>query len=235
MTVDTLIGLWNLGLAAVTTTGVLSALYFYRKQAEASTKEHLSNIHLAVFERLDAKEIRSARHYVYAMDQIVDAEGKWRERKPEEMDELAFRTESWLAQESGGAKSDGKGKAEIVARALDQLGYLVREGIVPVNVVARFYTFPTLRCWYQLCPYVYAIRDERDQLGHMWEWENLVERIINGARGGKGVWEGTSAHDNLERYASMIEERVKLIEEKRKRLGLQTRVAWNPPDRAEVS
>jgi hypothetical protein len=111
----------------------------------------------------------------------------------------------------------------MIARALDQLGYLVREGIVPLNVVARFYSYPTLRCWYQLSPYVAAIRVSRKQPGHMWEWENLVWKIIKGARSGAGIWTGALEHDNLRDYAQKIEERTKDFPKARD---------WNPPDRS---
>src|SRR5437667_302215 len=94
-----------------------------------------------------------------------------------------------------------KRQAEAIARALDQLGYLVREGIVRLNVIARFYSYPTLKCWYELSPYVAAVRTARNQPGHMWEWENLVKKVIEGARTDTGLWKGTLEHDNLKEYA----------------------------------
>ena len=196
MTVDTLIGMWGLGFEAITTGAVVAALVFYSKQARAATEqaraarvEHLNNVHQLIFERLDAAEIRAARHYVYAIDTTL-ANGKHEELPPLTDSPLTYQNEHWV--ELGGLGlthgdetqrmlwQEHKDKAEKVARALDQLGYLVREGIVPLNVVARFYSYPTLKCWYKLSPYIAAIRKDRQQLGHMWEWENLVKKIIAG-------------------------------------------------------
>jgi hypothetical protein len=217
---------------------VLIGLFFYRRQAEAATREHLNNVHQSIFNRLDAPEIRAARHYVYAMDTVINPKGELADRSPQETTNLTYQIENWLTLGSPAfMPKDGqepqdwkqnKAKAETVARALDQLGYLVREGIVPLNVVARFYSYPALKCWYKLCPYIGEIRRTRDQWGHMWEFENLVGKIIKGSIGGKGVWEGTREHDNLMEYADKIEKRTRAI-------GLLIDEKWNPPDRSWVN
>lgn len=216
----------------VTALGALVALWFYGKQASASTRDHLNNVHQLIFQRLDAPEIRAARHYVYALDTTVEDNGELKERQPTETSDLTYETQHWLALGSpscpGSAEHQevwrqNRAKAEAMARALDQLGYLVREGIVPINVVARFYSYPALRCWYQLSPYVGAVRTARRQPGHMWEWENLVRKIIVGARNGEGIWQGTRQHDNLDEYASKIEQRTK---------DFPKDTDWNPPDRS---
>lgn len=210
-----------------------SALAEYKTQAWAATREHMNNVHLAVFQRLDAPEVRGARHYVYAMDTIWNAaRGEFEDRKPLDLSNLTFQRQQWLllgtpdcpgTEEEQKPWKENKAKAEIMARALDQLGYLVREGIVPINVVARFYTYPALRCWYQLCPYIEAVRKTRKQPGHMWEWENLVNKIIVGARSGEGIWKGTADHDNLKEYTTKITERTA-------RKDFPRDEVWNPPD-----
>jgi len=208
-------------------------LSYYKKQAWAASRDHLNNVHQLVFERLDRPEVRAARHYVYAMDTAVNPKGELEERKPLDMSNLTFQTEHWLVLGSPECAwtelqqepwKQNKAKAEIMARALDQLGYLVREGIVPLNVVARFYSYPTLRCWYQLSPYIEAVRKARRQPGHMWEWGNLVKKIIEGARKKEGIWKGTLDHDNLKEYADKIEERTT------KRKEFPRDEQWSPPD-----
>ena len=224
-------------IAVVTAIGAIVALYFYHQQASAARRDHLSNVHQLIFERLDAREIRAARHYVYSLDTIVNSNGDLADRLPLDTTNLTYEVEHWLILGSPGptketeqqhAWQQNKAKAETVARALDQLGYLVREGIVPLNVVARFYSYPTLRCWYKLSPYIAAIRRSRKQPGHMWEWENLVRKIINGARSRTGVWKGTLEHDNLKKYADMIEERTSVKD-------FPKDEKWNPPDRSYVT
>jgi hypothetical protein len=213
----------------------LVAVFFYYKQAWAATRDHLNNVHQLVFERLDAPEIRAARHYVYALDTVINSKGELEDRPPLDTTNLTYQVEHWLALGSPGFTEGteqqqqvwkrNKAKAETVARALDQLGYLVREGIVPLNVVARFYSYPALKCWYQLSPYIGAIRSARKQPGHMWEWENLVREIINGARKGTGIWKGTLEHDNLGEYAEKIKERTSTKDFPRDE-------KWKPPDRS---
>jgi hypothetical protein len=222
------------GLAAI---AACIAVVFYREQARAATQEHRNNVHQLVFERLDSSEIRAARHFVYSIDTALN-NGKLEDLPPLNKDNFAFQKEHWMLLGSPGFAlgtpaertlwQEHKDNAERVARALDQLGYLVREGIVPLNVVARFYTYPTLKCWYKLSPYVRAIRETREQFGHMWEWENLVWKIIKGARDGKGIWEGTLDHDNLKDYADKIEVRTRL------KSGFPWDVNWKPPDRSKA-
>lgn len=234
----------NLILSVITTAGVLLALYFYAHQAWAAIRDHMNNVHQVVFERLDKPDVRGARHYVYGMDTTPDATGMPQDRAPVEIRNLVYETEGWLALGTDGWKGKGakddcerhKSQAELIARALDQLGYLVREGIVPLNVVARFYSYPVLRCWYQLSPYIAAVRDARGQHGHMWEWEHLVETIIDGSSKDKGLWNGTGRHDNLNAYAKKISDRTRASIWTVSGATLQkfpTDSAWKPPDRSD--
>lgn len=203
-----------------------------REQALAARRDHVNNVYRLVFEKLDSQDVRGSRHYVYEMDVLDNGFGRRTDRKPAEIASLAFETEHWLeldtTQHSSDPKFDewrnNKARAETIARALDQLGFLVREGIIPVNVIARFYTYPILKCWYKLCPYVNAVRERRGQKGHMWEWEHLVQTVIQGTGSEEGIWEGTRQHDNLEAIIDQIQVRTRAI-------SLLTDIAWNPPDR----
>jgi hypothetical protein len=88
----------------------------------------------------------------------------------------------------------------------------VREGVVPLNIVAHFYVSPALRCWYNLQPFIGLERKRRTppQPGHLWEWENFVFGVlIKNVRAGKGIWRGVSKHDNLEQLCNAIEEQEK--------------------------
>ena len=72
--------------------------------------------------------------------------------------------------------------AELVARAFDRFGLLIREGQVPVNILARFYVSPGLGCWYQLSRNLNAVRARRNQTGHMWEWEKQIPDWVSQTR-----------------------------------------------------
>ncbi|MBI1788085.1 MAG: hypothetical protein HYR60_11120 [Acidobacteria bacterium] len=101
---------------------------------------------------------------------------------------------------------EAKEKAEKVFRSFDQLGFLVREGRIPVDIVARSYARPILMAWYQLAPYVIHVRREREQPGHGWEWQNLVYNIVvKGLRANFGVWKGVLQHDNLGTWVECCE------------------------------
>ena len=196
----------------------------------AAHRDHINNVYRLVFEKLDSDEVRAARHYVYEMDKVPDGKGGTAEREPDQTLNLTYENEKWLeldarpTSELNTPYKDNKRKAERIARALDQLGFLVREGIVPVNIIARFYTYPTLKTWYKLCPYVSAVRRYRNQKGHMWEWEHLVGLIIVKTREGKDLWEGCRSHDNLEVIVDQIKQRTNHIK-------LITDTDWHPPDR----
>jgi hypothetical protein len=96
--------------------------------------------------------------------------------------------------------------AERTARAFDRLGLLVREGRIPVDLIARFYVTPILRCWYKLGPYIVKVRDKRQQKGHMWEFENLVFAIVKPrVTLGRGVWKNVKAHEGLEAYKEAVD------------------------------
>ncbi len=124
------------------------ALITYSSQAKAAWESNVSTVYRFVFELLDKKEVRDARHLVYKLD-------------PKEKN-----ADYWSGSDVDPATREA---ADLIARKFDQLGLLVREGIVPLNIVAHFYASPTLRCWYNLQPFVGVERKGRKQPGHLWE------------------------------------------------------------------
>jgi hypothetical protein len=166
---------------------------FNRLQANFAKQDHLSGVYRIVFELMDEKKVRDARHIVYEMHPITA-----KDVAPEQLRDAQY----WKGSPTR-AEIDA---ADTVARAFDRLGLLVREGVVPLNIVAHFYVSPAIRCWYKLQPFVGVERDKRMQNGHLWEWENLVLRIlIPKIQEGEGVWKGVSKHDGLESYCDKIQ------------------------------
>jgi hypothetical protein len=55
-------------------------------------------------------------------------------------------------------------------------------------------------------PYILEERDFRRQPGHLWEWENLVRRIIIPGLIQDGVWAGVASHDELGTWAKKVGE-----------------------------
>jgi hypothetical protein len=148
------------------------------RQFRLQSRAHLLELHRQVFRMVDDSRVQ--RHQVYSLDR-----------------NSTFQDESWLSDAPPtGVTWARKDAAEEVFRAFDQLGLLVREGRVPVNIISRFYVVPILGCWYQLSPYIRATRNLRRQPSHGWEFENLVHRIIlPGIAADNGVWEGVKSHD----------------------------------------
>jgi hypothetical protein len=182
-----LVNIWvNIAFDVVGIISFLIAL----AQLAIIRRSHILEVYRQAFSTFDTPEMRQARDYVY-----------------KRMGMRAFAEEGWLE----GVVRDGdvpddhwkdhRRNAEIVARSFDQLGLLVREGLLPLSILARFYATPALKCWCRLHVYVDAQRRSRPQPGHLWEWENLVyEIIIPRLRGNRGTWKGVSEHDQLERW-----------------------------------
>lgn len=172
----------------------LGALVFAYRQLLTNTRAHLFTVYKDTFAMLEEPALRVARQWVYEMK-----------------DRACFETEKWIdmAESPPDAKGDQlkhwehKQHAERTLRLFDKLALLVREGRVPLNFIARFYARPVLLCWYQLSPYVEALRKRRQQPGHHWEYENLVFNIVIPAlkgdevRGGLAIWKGVALHDGL--------------------------------------
>lgn len=182
------------------------ALVYYRAQAKFNRlqvnfakQDHLSGVYRFVFEVADSKQVRDARHIVYEMHPSAGNGAPL---------EKVRDAQYW----KGSPSMQDKDAADTVARAFDRLGLLVREGVVPLNIIAHFFASPAIRCWYGLQPYVGVERDKRTQDGHLWEWENLVLRIlIPKIQAEDGIWKGVSKHDGLKKYCDDIQRQVKEV------------------------
>ena len=186
-------------------TGGIFTLFFTAAQLATRRRAHLLEIYKFAFDMLDSQEMRDARKYVYKIAK-------------EEVPRNIFESEHWQDLEVSEKGSDfetwkrHRDMAERVGRSFDQLGLLVREGRIPVNLVARFYASPAIRCCYALSPYIASERSEgrRNQPGHFWEWEHLVtDVIIRHLTDDSGVWKGVSRHDKLEDWAEKIRHDLK--------------------------
>ena len=167
----------------------LAAFVFTAAQLATRRRAHILELYRQAFSMLDEPDMREARNYV---TKVMCAD--------------AYKSEHWLDIDAHRSEPDyavwkeHKKQAEMVGRAFDQLGLLMREGRLPLNILARFYASPALRCWCRLRDYIDATREWRPQPGHFWEWEHLVfEIIIPSLESDRGIWKGVSKHDVLER------------------------------------
>lgn len=153
------------------------------RQLLGVNRAHLFDVYTAVMEMMDNPAARNARHYVYrtSPDEIT------------RIMDLAQKTESLHREEDERAQG-----VELVMRTMDRLGFLVRNGSVPIEVIEQFYAFPVVKAWVQVEPYVHNVRTERHQPGHMWEFENLALHIIgSGVKSKKGTWKDVAEHDSI--------------------------------------
>src|SRR3989339_392560 len=167
-------------------------------------RAHLLNVYTKIFELLDNKEMRDARSYVTKLRAIDESNKRI---------ELLIEEEHWVDKDFHQLSKNpdfnnwkvNREKIEQVTRSFDHLGLLVREGKVPINLLAQFYASSAIRCWFSLNPYIKAVRKARNHNGHLWEWENLIEKvIIPGLHSNKGVWKGIKEHDGLLPYIQEI-------------------------------
>jgi hypothetical protein len=181
------------------------------RQLLVSRRTHLFDVYREAMKLLDDDEVRAARNWVYdSLRTLYDTEDwvslKAKPSKPEASLNSVPLEERLKAYERELERYSHKQMAERTARAFDRLGLLVREGRIPVDLIARFYVTPILRCWYKLEPYIVKVRDKRQQKGHMWEFENLVFAIVKPrVTSGRGVWKNVNAHEGLEAYKEAVD------------------------------
>ena len=185
----------------------ITALFIASASWITSRRAHLLSVYNDTMKLMDTPEMRDARHYVYSL--------RSKPGKNVQKNTIPTFDEQHLNELKD--KENIK-KVELVARSFDYLGLLVREGKVPLNIIAQFYASPVIRCWYLLSPYINKVRspDERNQPGHMWEWENLVNNIIiPRLNENESIWKGVKDHDELENYVvNIIAERETMNRDK---------------------
>jgi len=150
------------------------------RQLRTRNRAHLFEVYREVFGMIDG--VRTERHYLRSINR-----------------EETFVAENWLDLTKCATDPEWmkhRGLAEKVFRTFDQLGLLVRQGRVPLDAIAPFCVVPILRAWYDLWPYIRAVRRQRRQPSHGWHFENLVYGIVlPGLDQNSGIWEGVREHD----------------------------------------
>jgi hypothetical protein len=194
MEIDDVVKLFQAAFHIAGLVGIVVAI----RNLSVNRRIHLFQVYKQVFEWMEQKEIREARHVIYEQD----CDDCWFSSSKTGTD----------AREGAGVSSQNPvDAANRVMREFDKLGLLTREGRIPVDLIARFYAYPILACWRILQPYVDHLRSTKDRnLGHMWEFENLAVNIVEkGVRSNAGVWRGVLRHDSLE---SLLNYRTKTFD-----------------------
>jgi hypothetical protein len=180
---------------------IIAASQFYTNR-----RSLLFTVYRDAMEIFDDPETRAARSWVYKMPRNLFNTEKWIEITGPPSEPKGDLPNKSLAEQTDDYEAalvvwHHKQMAERTVRVCDRFGLLIREGKVPVDLLAHFYTTPVLRAWYKLADYIEAVRKDRIQRGHMWEFENLVfDIILPAAERGTGTWKHVKEHENLETY-----------------------------------
>ncbi len=168
--------------------GGLLGFFFALATLSVRRKLHLFDVYREVMNMMDSQEIYADRRYVYSLSETAYEEGNWLALNPDDLESAEA-----LRQRT---------RVDRVLKAFDHLGLLVREGQVPVDIIARFYVRPALDVWARTGRYISSKRvhkPEREHRGYLWEFENLVFNvIIPGVESEKTPWDGVKDHDDLE-------------------------------------
>lgn len=159
------------------------------KQFRLKAQSHLSDIFRYTLNMGD--ETRDQRQYVHDIEE----------------NQNVFIEEAWLSLPKTEKEVPPEQRiyfyhmknADSVCRTFDRMGLLLREGVIPVDVVAHFYASPIIRSWYTLYKYIEALRKKKRQQGHFWEFENMVYKfLIPNLQKNEGIWKGVEEHDQLQ-------------------------------------
>jgi hypothetical protein len=113
-------------------------------------RQHIRmNIYYKVIERLE--NIRDQRHEVYSLENI--------------------NFKLWTIQNCTAV--------EKVCREFDIVGIIYNQKLIPKRLIKRFYSYPITKCWQICSAYIENIRSQRNQPGHMQQFQNLAEKCKN--------------------------------------------------------
>jgi hypothetical protein len=127
----------------------LTAIYPLFRNLRSSERSLRFNVYIQVIEMLD--EMRRARHLLYEKFPREPCDASLSQLSREEIDQL-----------------------DDLLRTFDKLGLLVKHGVVPLEFVLDFYSYPIVVTWHRLKPYITAERLKRNQPGHMVKFEMLA-------------------------------------------------------------
>jgi cytochrome c-type biogenesis protein CcmH/NrfG len=139
------------GATASIITAIIAVIGIYPlfrslKQSERSLR---FNVYNQVLEMLE--QTRQARHLLYDKVPKEPSEASLSQLSPDETEQL-----------------------DELVRTFDKLGLLVKHGVVPLDFVLDFYSYPIVVAWHRLEPHVTTQRRKRNQPGHMVKFEMLA-------------------------------------------------------------
>lgn len=171
--------------------GLLTALAFI-VQSRYYSKTNLFNAFKEAVKSLE--EEHAFRSKVYAQDSAGFNKPPW------SLVGTAGSDGKWPGKEHWPWSDDvSEEKLNKLCRAFDTIGLMVRLGVMPVDIVATYFSRPTLMTWLKCAPFIRARRRFSKHPGFRWHFEFLVFNVvIPGILSDKGPWRGMRDLDKLD-------------------------------------
>jgi hypothetical protein len=118
------------------------------KSLKSSERSLQFNVYNEILEMLE--KMRPARHLLY-------------EKVPREP-----------STSLNGLTEEERKQLDELLRSFDKLGLLVSHGVVPIEFVLDFYSYPVVVAWHRLGLYIKEEREKRNQPDHMGKFERLA-------------------------------------------------------------
>jgi len=141
----------RLGALASIITAMIAIISIYPifrslKQSERSLR---FNVYNQVVEKME--RTRKARHLLYTKVPETPSTTSLNLLSPDEIEQL-----------------------DDLTRSFDEIGLLIKYGVVPLGFVLDFYSHPIVIAWHRLEPSIMAERSKRNQPFHMYHFEQLA-------------------------------------------------------------
>jgi hypothetical protein len=129
-------------------------------QLRETRKAYLLGAFWSIFSELDSDKMMAAREYVYANRELYLS--------------LEGNDENYT-----GLLKERRTNAELVSSSFSRVGYLVSQDLIPQKVILDGYHLMVTRCWSILEPYIKAVREERNNTGYQYFFEDLAKRAYS--------------------------------------------------------
>jgi len=136
---------------------IMALIYAWRQIKEARRASNLGAI-WEIFDMLSSEEMNNARKIVYQSRNHYSSL-----RQGKELDNIPH---------------EARHNANKVANTLDRVGYLVRKGLIPEDLLLDNQKYIIARSWIALEPYVYYVREIREQDSFLEYFQYISDRVF---------------------------------------------------------
>jgi hypothetical protein len=136
---------------------LLALLYAWLQIRDAQKKSKIESV-WEIYRELAEENVRSSRHYIYNH-------------------QSTYAALAWDGSDLSKLEKDDWRNASAVSNSFDRVGFLVAEGLIPVELLKGF-KYVIGRCWIILEPFIAANRNARKEPSYQVYFEELANRIF---------------------------------------------------------